>query len=427
MYRMLLGLVIVGMGAGSLVVADVRKAADRAASPFDWPQWQGPDRTAISHETGLLKKWPKDGPKLVWKAEELGGGYSAPAIAAGRIFGLSFRGQDEVVWALDEKTGKELWKTRIAEAKRAPGPQGPEGSRGTPSVDGDVLYALGENGDLVCLETATGKERWHKNLISDFGGTIPRWGYSESPLVDGDKVIVTPGANDATLVALDKKTGETIWKDQVPEGGTAHYSSVIAADVDGQREYIQFLQKGVVGVSAKDGSPLWHFDQPANRVSNISTPIYSDHSVFAASAYGAGGALAKIGNGSKAEVVYATKKMKNHHGGMVLVDGYLYGENGGNGETPYLVCLDFKTGKVMWEEAKAGKGAIAYADGCLYYRDENGPMVLVEASPKKYVELSRFSQPERSKAKAWSHPVIANGKLYLRDQNVLFCYDVKLH
>jgi len=280
---------------------------------------------------------------------------------------------------------------------------------------------------LVCLETATGKERWHKNLIGDFGGTIPRWGYSESPLVDGDKVIVTPGGSDATLVALDKKTGEMIWKDQTPEGGSAHYSSVIAADVDGEREYIQFLQKGVVGVSAKDGKLLWHFDQPANRVSNISTPIYSDHAVFAASAYGAGGALAKIGAGSKAEVVYATKKMKNHHGGMVLVDGYLYGENGGNGETPYLVCLDFKTGKVMWEEAKAGKGSIAYADGCLYYRDENGPMVLVEASPKKYVELSRFSQPERSKAKAWSHPVIANGKLYLRDQNVLFCYDVKLH
>jgi outer membrane protein assembly factor BamB len=426
MLRVLTGLVIVGM-CSAVLAADVRKGADHTAKPFDWPQWQGPERTAVSHETGLLKKWPKEGPKLVWKADKLGGGYSAPAIAAGRIFGMSFRDQDEVVWALDEATGKELWSTRIAEAKRAPGPQGPEGSRGTPTVDGDVLYALGENGELVCLETATGKERWHKNLISDFGGTIPRWGYSESPLVDEDKVIATPGASDATLVALDKKTGETIWKDQAPEGGSAHYSSVIAADVDGQREYIQFLQKGVVGVSAKDGKVLWHFDQPANRVSNISTPIYSDHAVFAASAYGVGGALAKIGSGSKAEVVYATKKMKNHHGGMVLVDGYLYGENGGNGETPYLVCLDFKTGNVMWEEAKAGKGSIAYADGCLYYRDENGPMLLVEANPKKYVELSRFNQPERSKAKAWSHPVIANGVLYLRDQNVLFCYDVKQH
>jgi outer membrane protein assembly factor BamB len=423
---MLMGLIILTM-CSVILGADVRKGGDHAAKPFDWPQWQGPERTAISHETGLLQKWPKEGPKLVWKAEKLGGGYSAPAIAAGRIFGVSFRDQDEVVWALDEATGKELWSTRIAEAKRAPRPNGPEGSRGTPAVDGDVLYALGENGDLVCLETATGKERWHKNLISDFGGTIPLWGYSESPLVDGNKVIVTPGASDATLVALDKKTGETIWKDRAPEGGSAHYSSVIAADVDGQREYIQFLQKGVVGVSAKDGKVLWHFDQPANRVSNISTPIYSDHAVFAASAYGVGGALAKIGAGSTAEVVYKTKKMKNHHGGMVLIDGYLYGENGGNGETPYLVCLDFKTGNIMWEEAKAGKGSIAYADGCLYYRDENGPMLLVEANPKKYVELSRFDQPERSKASAWSHPVIANGKLYLRDQNILFCYDLKQH
>lgn len=424
MYRMWLGLLLVGMCAGPLV-GDVRKGANQAAKPFDWPQWQGPERNAISHETGLLKKWPKDGPKLVWKEEKLGGGYSAPSIAAGRIYGMSFRDQDEVVWALDEETGKELWTARIAEAKRAPGPQGPEGSRGTPTVDGEVLYALGENGDLVCLETASGKERWHKNLISDFGGSIPRWGYSESPLVDGDKVIATPGASTATLIALDKKTGDTICKAPAPEGGTAHYSSVIAADVDGQREYIQFLAKGVVGVSAKDGQMLWHFEQPANKVSNISTPIYYDHHVFAASAYGAGGALAKIDSGPKAEVVYATKSMKNHHGGMILLDGYLYGENGGNGETPTLVCLDFKTGKVMWEERKAGKGSLAYADGCFYYRDENGPMILVEANPKQYVELSRFNQPERSKAKAWPHPVIANGKLYLRDQNVLFCYDVK--
>jgi len=420
MFRKIMGLVILG-ACYQVVIAD----GENKPRPFDWPQWQGPDRKAISRETGLLKKWPKDGPKLVWKADKLGGGYSAPAVSAGRIFGMSFRGQDEVVWALNEATGNELWATRIAEAKRAPGQQGPEGSRGTPTVDGDVLYALGENGDLVCLETASGKERWHKNLISDFGGTIPRWGYSESPLVDGDKVIVTPGGSDATLVALNKQTGETIWKDQVPEGGGAHYSSVIAADVDGQREYIQFLAKGVVGVSAKDGKMLWHFEQPANPVSNISTPIYSDHYVFAASAYYVGGALAKINSGSKAEVVYATKKMKNHHGGIVLLDGYLYGANGGNGETPALVCLDFKTGKVMWEEKKAGKGSLAYADGCLYYRDENGPMLLIEANPKEYVELSRFTQPERSKAKAWSHPVIANGKLYLRDQNVLFCYDIK--
>jgi len=420
MFRKVMALVILG-ACSQVVIAD----GENKPRAFDWPQWQGPDRNAISRETGLLKKWPKEGPKLVWKADKLGGGYSAPAVSAGRIFGMSFRGQDEVVWALDEATGKGLWATRIAEAKRAPGAQGPEGSRGTPTVDGDVLYVLGENGDLICLETASGKERWHKNLISDFGDMIPRWAYSEPPLLAGDKVIATPGASSATLVALDKKTGDTIWKAAVPEGGCAHYSSVIAADVDGQREYIQFLQKGVVGVSAKDGKMLWHFEQPANKTSNISTPIYFNHFVFAASDYGAGGALAKIDSGTKAEVVYATKSMKNHHGGMVLVDGYLYGANGGNGETPALVCLDFKTGKVIWEERKAGKGSLAYADGCLYYRDENGPMLLIEANPKEYVELSRFSQPERSKAKAWSHPVIANGKLYLRDQNVLFCYDIK--
>ena len=422
MFQKVMGLVALG-ACSAVLMAD----GSNKPGAFDWPQWQGPDRNAISRETGLLKKWPKEGPRLVWKAEKLGGGYSAPSISAGRIFGMSFREQDEVVWALDEATGKELWSTRIAEAKEPKKPQGKEGSHCTPTVDGDVLYALGFYGDLVCLETAEGKERWHKNLVSDFKGNVPDWGYSESPLVDGDKVIVTPGASAATLVALNKKTGEPIWKSSSPQGGRAHYSSVIVADVDGQREYIQFLQKGVVGVAAEDGHFLWQMDQPANRVSNISTPIYSDHHVFAASAYGAGGALGKINSSSKPEVIYATKSMKNHHGGMILVDGYLYGENGGNNETPSLVCLDFKTGKVMWEERKAGKGSLAYADGCLYYRDENGSMLLVEANPKEYVELSRFNQPERSKAKAWSHPVIANGKLYLRDQNVLFCYDIKQH
>ena len=389
---------------------------------FDWPQWQGPDRTNISHETGLLRQWPKQGPPLVWKVQGLGGGYSTPSVAAGRIFGMGFKNNDEVVWALDESNGKEVWTTRIANANPQIGFG--EGPRCTPTVDGELLYALGVSGDLACIETATGKVRWHKNLASDFSGQMMSgWGYSESPLIDGEKVLATPGGKKATLVALDKNTGSTIWKASVPQGDGAAYASIIAADVDGQRQYIQFLGHGVVGVAAADGKFLWRYDSPANGTANCTTAIYHDSSVFGASNYGTGGGLARLthqGDSTKAEEVYSTKHMQNHHGGIVLVDGYLYGSDGGR-----LTCLDFATGKVQWDDHHPGKGSIAYAHGQLYYRNEGGKMYLVEANPKKYVEHGQFEQPDRSDANAWPHPVIANGKLYLRDQGVLLCYDVK--
>jgi outer membrane protein assembly factor BamB len=393
------------------------------AKPFDWPQWQGPDRTALSKETGLLKSWPPGGPPLAWKVEGLGGGFSTPSVAAGRVFGMSYRGNDEVVWALDEATGRPLWTTRIATPKKV---GHGSGSRSTPTVDGELLYAVGVSGDLVCLEASTGKVRWQKNMPKEYGGRMMSgWGYSESPLIDGDKVIATPGGKAATLVALDKKTGDLIWKASVPEGDGAGYSSVIAADVHGQRQYIQFLGRGVVGVAADDGRYLWRYDRPANRTANISTPVYHDGAVFAASAYSTGGGLVRLtrdGDGVQAEEVYFNKRMQNHHGGMVLVDGYLYG-TGSNA----LICQEYKTGKVMWEAREPGKGSICYADGRLYCRNEGGKgtLFLVEANPQRYVEHGRFDQPHRSSLNAWPHPIVANGKLYVRDQDVLLCYDVK--
>jgi outer membrane protein assembly factor BamB len=376
---------------------------------------------------GLLKSWPKEGPPLVWQAKELGGGFSTPSIAAGRIFGMAYRKHDqeddEVVWALAEHNGRELWHMRIASANRKVGYG--EGPRCTPTVDGDRLYALGVSGDLVCLEVATGKEVWHRNLVKEFGGGIPSWGYSESPLVDGNKVIVTPGRKKATLVALDKKTGDTLWTGQVPEGDGAAYSSAIVADVQGQRQYVQFLSRGVVGVAADDGRYLWRYNQPANSTANISTPIFHDNSVFAASAYSRGGGLVKLmraGPTTEATEVYFTQDMQNHHGGMVLLDSYLYGANGGQ-----LACLDFKTGEVQWQSGAAGKGSVVYVDGRIYYRNEGGKVILVEPNPSKYIERGRFLQPARSRQHAWAHPVVANGKLYLADQDVLLCYDVKQH
>jgi outer membrane protein assembly factor BamB len=323
------------------------------------------------------------------------------------------------VIALQEDTGKELWATRIGD-RYGDGPQS------TPTVDSDLVYALGPHGDLVCLAAATGKPRWRKNLPKDFGGHVGGWHYAESVLIDGDRLICTPGGKEATLLALDKKTGATVWKAKVPEGGDrAEYSSVVKAMVGGQKQYIQFLHRGVVGIKAADGAFLWRYDHPANDTANCSTPVYHDGRVFAASAYSQGGGLARLtraGNKTTAKEVYFLTQMQNHHGGMVLVDGYLYGEGGGR-----LYCVDFKSGKVKWNEGRPGKGSVAYADGRLYYRSEGGPITLVEANPQKYVEHGRFEQPQRGSGPCWAHPVLANGKLYLRHGELLFCYDVKQH
>lgn len=410
-------------------------ACAASALALDWPQWQGPDRTAVSKETGLLQQWPKDGPPLAWRIKGLGGGDSAPSVAAGRLYGMSNRGVDEIVWALSEADGKEVWVARLGPAYEQRGwPQGKEGPGCTPTVDGDRLYAIGLSGDLVCLQVAGGKILWRRNFTSDFGGRIPTWSYRESPLIDGDKLICTPGGEHATLVALNKMTGETIWKSEAAGSPKAAYCSAIAIDFQGQRQYVQFTARSLIGVAAADGKFLWEYKRPANGSGiNISTPIYHDGMIFAASAYGAGGGLVKLSKEADghyiADEVYYTKKMQNHHGGMIIVGDALYGANGGNGGGN-LVCLDFKTGKVLWDERddkenNVPKGSLAMADGRLYYRTEDGTLLLIEPSPQKYIERGRFEQPDRSDKPAWSHPVIANGKLYVRDQDELFCYNIK--
>ncbi len=630
------------------------------SAPFDWPQWQGPDRTAISQETGLMREWPKEGPRLAWRTDNLGGGDSAPAIAAGRIYGMSHRGEDEVVWALSETGGKEIWSTRLGPAHQQRMRQSQEGPGGTPTVEGNRLYVLGMGGTLACLEVEDGKIVWQRSLTEDFGGRIPAWSYRESPLIDGDKLICTPGSDEAMLVAVNKLTGATLWKSQMPstaeaapaspsgpsgdrggsagvpergasviqiagtqdpglfesehwgmtafsqklpngkyvaklyfaetyqgitgagqrvfsfsvqgrefkdfdiwqkaggsnrayvesvptevtdgelrivftaqtenpainaleilprstdltaaevaqrtirikagqsepfkdsrgqvwladqgfEGGSfggrrafagfgqsaggtqaagaadgagrgqsrrggfggfggrgggsgAAYASVIAIDFEGQRQYVQLTARALVGVAASDGKFLWRYDAPANRMGiNCSTPIYHDGIVFAASAYGAGGGAVKLikaeDGGVKAEEVWASRQIENHHGGVVLIDSALYGANGGN-SGGYLVCLDFQTGDVLWNERdpdkrRVRKGSLAAADGRIYYRTEEGTLILIEPNRNEYIERGRFEQPDRSDKPAWAHPVIANGKLYVRDQDLLLCYDVK--
>jgi len=406
-----------------------------STSADDWPQWQGPERNGISAEKGLLKEWPTGGPPLAWKKEQLGGGDGAPSIAAGRIFGMGNRGSNEIVWALSEKDGKELWVSRLGPAFEQKGwPQGKEGPGCTPTVDGERLYVEGLAGDVSCLQVRDGKILWQRSLQKDFGGNLPTWSFRESPLVDGDKLICTPGGQDATLVALNKVAGKTIWKSQAPDSPQAAYASAIAFDFEGQREYVQLTAKALIGVAASDGKFLWKYDRPANRMGiNCSTPIYHDGMVFAASAYNAGGGAVRLGRKANGEIAaeeaWFSRRMENHHGGVLIIDGAVYGANGGNGGG-YIACLDFKTGDVLWNEAdsekrRLKKGSVAFADGRIYYRTEQGAVVLIEPSRTEYLERGRFDQPSRTGSPAWAHPVVANGKLYLRDQDTLFCYNVK--
>jgi outer membrane protein assembly factor BamB len=407
-----------------------------AATADDWPQWQGPERNAVSKETGLLKEWPKDGPPLAWKANGIGEGMGGVAVSRGRVYTTGDSGDSGWLFALNEADGKPVWKAKVGRAGKYGNVYRPSGPRSTPTVEGDRIYVLSQHGDLVCL-TTDGKEVWRTDYVKDLAGIVPVWGFAESPLVDGDKLVCTPGTADGTLMALDKKSGKPLWKCKVPEGPTgdrgflgtsgAAYSSVIAIDFDGVRQYVQLTATTMVGVST-DGKLLWRYDRASNthRI-NCSTPVYADGMVFAASSYDAGGGAVTLSKGDQDTVMareaYFSRNLKNHHGGMVVVAGYLYGCF----DPGILNCIEFKTGKVMWQERRPGKGSIMYADGRLYCRNEGreGTVYLVDADPKKYEERGRFNPPDRSKEQAWPHPVVANGRLYVRDQDVLLCYDVK--
>jgi outer membrane protein assembly factor BamB len=383
----------------------------------DWPQWQGAERTRTSKETGLLKQWPSSGPTRLWTATGLGNGYGSMAVAGERVFVQGTRGGNSIVVALNRADGKEVWSKalgRSVDDDRGPGP------RGTPTVDGDRVYVLTENGDLACLKT-DGTAVWQRNILKDFGGRQLRWLISESPLVDGDALIVSPGGSGAGMVKLDKMTGKTLWTSK-ELSDTAGYSSPIVADVQGVRTYMTFTADAGVGVRAADGKLMWRYDKAANRVANIATPIFFDNKVFYTSAYDTGGGLLSLTaqNGIvSAQEVYFTRQMKNHHGGVVLVNGYLYGY-----DDSILTCLEFATGKRMWRDRSVGKGSVAFADGNLYLQSENNVVGLAEATPSAYVEKGRFEIPDKG-LPSWAHPVISGGRLYVRNQDYVAAYDIK--
>ena len=392
----------------------------------DWPQFRGPNRDGVSNEKDLLQSWPAEGPPLEWSVKGLGGGFSTVSVAKDRIYTLGNapdkekkRGQLSFLVALNRKDGQQVWTSEV-------GPAG--GSLGcTPTVDGDRIYALGQIGDLVCID-GDGKRVWHRQLEKDFGGKKGGWNYCESPLVDGDKLIVTPGGKDATVVALNKKTGETIWKCPIPtRRNEAGYSSVVIADVGGIKHYVQLFNGGLVGIST-EGKVLWTHEKLGGNTANVPTPIVIGDMIFSSIGYGRGASLMKLkadGQAISAEEVYYKRELTNKHGGVIKVGDFVYGDTDDSGR-PY--CADFKTGKVKWVRKNQGTGggsaAVTYADGRLYFHYDNGTMALVKAVADDYEEVGSFQAPKRS-GPSWAHPVVSNGRLYLREGDMLYCYDIR--
>jgi len=396
------------------------------AAPGEWPQFRGPNNNDISSETGLLQDWPAGGPPLVWKATGLGAGFSSVAVVGGRIYSAGDKDDASFVVALNAASGRLVWSAKLATAGPGGGDGEPKfnGPRATPTIDDGRLYAVSQYGEMVCLATADGKELWRKDYLKDFGGTCPRWAYAESVLLDGDRVVVTPGGTDGSMVALNKQTGALLWRSK---GFTdrPEYSTPAIAEIGGVRQYVQLTGQSVAGIAAPDGKLLWRAPRRGN-IAIIPSPVCRDGLVYVSSSYGTGCNLFKItaADGQfSAEQVYANKVMANHHGGVIRVGNCLYGYSEGKGWT----CQDFETGEAKWQDKKFPKGSLVYADGRLYLRQEDnqGTLALIEASPEGYREHGRFNQPSRSSERSWPHPVIAGSKLYLRDQDLLLCYDVK--
>lgn len=412
-----------------LLIASSAVAVSVAA---DWPTFRGPQRTAVSPETGLLQEWPADGPPMLWKTEGLGRGYSSLAISGGKIYtlgdGLTEEDKDEYLLCYDQNNGQLLWKVRTGTPWTGGKPDW-QGPRSTPTVDGERVYALTAEGDLVCCSTGDGSEQWRKNLKTDFGGQkADNWGYSESVLIDGDLLVCTPGNDQATMVAMHKTTGEVVWK-SIREGDRgAGHSSIVITDIAGTKVYVQDTGSGSMGVRASDGHLLWKYDVERT-TAVIPTPIVRGDLVFFVAGYKRGGALLQQVPGADGaidikELYPLQTKLANKHGGVVLVGDYLYGDSDDAG-VPY--CADLLTGEVKWQKRGSGKGSAAMiaADGRLYIQFANGTMVLAKASPEEYVEVGAFTIPGSGDRPSWAHPVIADGKLYVREHNSLLCFDIQ--
>ena len=386
-------------------------------TPAEWFQWRGPNRDGISAETGLLQDWPKSGPPQVWRIAGVGNGYSSFSTSAGRVYTLGARSGNEYVFAIDRATGKTVWETlngRRYENDRGDGP------RSTPTVEGDRLYVLGGSGDLTCLESATGKKIWSINIVQKFGGVNPYWGYSESPLIVGDRILVNAGGRRASIVAVSKADGATLWQQHSDGAG---YSSPVLMRTGSLNQVIFFTESHTLAVDPRDGRLLWSYSRANNGTANVATPIVRGTRVFVSSDYGTGGALLDVraaGNLAAANEVYFTRDMRNHHASSVLVGDHLYGFS-----SSILTALKFDTGVMAWRDRSVGKGSVIFADNRLYLYSEDGVIGLAEANPAAYREHGRFTLGQQSGLPTWSHPIIAGGLLIIRDQDSVYAYNVR--
>jgi outer membrane protein assembly factor BamB len=405
----------------TLLALSLFSSVSLGAAGLDWSQWRGPDRSGVSAETGLLKKWPASGPQRVWLYSKAGAGYSAPAIVGGKLYTMGTRDNREVLLVLDANTGNELSVTPLSNVLDNDRGDGP---RGTPSVDGNRVYALTGVGTLLCINLETGQVQWQATM-KELGGGIPSWGYSESVLVDGDQVVCTPGGKKGAVAAFDKLTGKLRWQSK-QFTDPAHYSSLVPARINDTAQYVQRTEKSIAGIAAADGKLLWR-ESVQGQIAVAPTPIVRGNEVYVSAGYGAGCKMIRIEPGNKVTTVYENKVMKNHHGGVILVGEHLYGYSDAVG----WVCQDFKTGEQVWAYRQFNKGALGAADGMLYCLEEDrGNVALIEATPQGWQEHGRFKLDPQTSIRAnrggiWTHPVISHGKLYLRDQDLIYCYDVK--
>lgn len=401
-------------------------AAAVSARAADWPHWRGRNRNAVSTETGLLKSWDNTLPPLAWSTSGIGEGYSSVVVVDRWLYTTGRVGDEVVSLALDVTTGEEVWRTKIGETSR--------NVMSTPTVDGDLVFALDPDGDLACLKSSDGAIVWQRSLAEDFDGRLmSSRGYGESPLIDGDKLICTPGGRDAMIVALQRDTGQTLWTCAVPElgeagGDGAGFSSIVVSKAAGVRQYVQLIGRGLIGVDSETGEFLWGYNDIANERANIPTPLVVGDLVFASNGYNAGSVLLRIERSEVSPGIRATEvyrlgaaRFQNHHGGFVLIDGHIYGGHGSNNGLP--TCVELKTGKAVWKKRGPGTGsaAVVAADGCLYFRYQDGVMALIEATPEEYRLRGSFEIPGAG-GDSWSHPVVSHGRLLLREQDRVFAY-----
>jgi outer membrane protein assembly factor BamB len=401
-------------------------AAVATARAIDWTQWRGPNQDGVSPEKGLLQDWPAGGPKLLWDVTGTGNGYSSVTTAGEHVFTEGeVNGQSSVI-CLNAKDGSHVWTAAIGKTG-TPGCCNAGGPRSVPTIDekAGLIFALSQYGEVAALNLKDGKEVWKKDLVRDFGGIVPTWGYSSAPVVDGDHLILTVGSEKGTVAALDKKTAKEIWLSELndTQRSDASYSSLVVATIDGVKQYVQLTSRSVSGINPADGKTLWRGDRPG-KTAVIPTPVVFGNLVYVTSGYAVGCScfeVKKTGDKFAATELWSNKQMQNHHGGVIRFGPNVYGHSDSKGWT----CQDIKTGNVLWQDKSFGKGSIAYADNRFILRTEDkGTLALIEANPAGYKEHGRFEQPNRSDQKAWPHPVVSNGKLYIRDEDHLLCYDI---